>query len=89
MNTADIVKRLEKLEKSAAVGRTGGAHICFEDLRETEILIYGDQTMKAIESEEGRDSLKSLAQSPEISEIVREMIVKYLNNKTEKGDFQK
>ena len=88
MNTADIIQRLEKLEKSAGVGRAGGARICFEDIRETEILIYGDQTIKAIESDEGRDSLKSLAQSPEISETVREMIVKHLNNKTEKGEFQ-
>ena len=85
MNTADIIKRLEKLEKSAGLGMAGGARVCFEDLRETEILIYGDPQIAALEINEGRGSLEQLAAVPEIEETVREMIMQYLH-KTKKGE---
>lgn len=88
MKTADIMKRLERLEKRAGISVGNSIMIEIEDLRETDISVYGFDILTEIEQTEGRESLASLAEDPKTGEDVKALILEYLKNTKRKGEKQ-
>lgn len=72
MRTAEIMQRLERLEKRA------GTMIETEDIRAADIMVYGLPVLQEIEQKEGRESLRELLTFPEIAEDVKSLIAGYL-----------
>jgi hypothetical protein len=70
--TREDRERLDRLERRIY----GGAEI--EDLRETDIAIYGLEAVKEIYRTEGRESLQGLLNSSELRPDEIEMIADFL-----------
>lgn len=81
MKTAEIVSRIERLEKKA------GSWIETEDIREAEIVVYGSLAIAEIEEREGREALEEMLLSPELSEEIKGQIADSRRKYTTQEDF--
>lgn len=67
--------RLDKLEHKI------GAGIETEDLRLTDIVIYGAVALEAIYQQEGLDSIREIAKDPIFTDEERDMIAEFIRQR--------
>ena len=71
----EATARLDKLEHKI------GAGIETEDLRTTDIVIYGASALEAIYQQEGLDSIKEIANDPIFTDDERDMIAEFIRQR--------
>lgn len=74
----EAAARLDKLERRI------GAGIEIEDLRTTDIVIYGPAALEEICQQEGLDSIREIADDPIFTEEERAMIAEFIRRRDHK-----
>lgn len=78
MNNSAIRKRIERLERLENIGAE------IEDLRATDIVIYGTVALEDIFRQEGLDSIREIADDPIFTEEERDMIAEFIRQHAHK-----
>ena len=79
MNESDIKRRLARLEHHY-FGEGGE----IEDLRTTDIVIYGAEALEEIYQQEGLDSIREIADDPIYTDDERDMIAEFIRQRDRK-----